>query len=677
MTTHTRLLLMSYTTMAAMIVAIAIAGWLIAIAARESVAVFDSGVAANLDPGEVWHLLEWLVPIVAAGSILLISLVRAAAGPKKRFAEDTPRSQQRLESILKSTVDSIIAIDETGTIKLFNRAAELVFGWTAEEVIGRNVSILMPDPHRSRHDEYLAAYLGTGVPAFLGKLQEVPGRRKDGSTVPIEIAVSECEHEDEWRFTAVLRDITQRQQAQQEIRQLAYYDRLTGLPNRRHFQDRLEEALKAAQQDANSLAVLVIDIDRFKHVNDTLGHSLGDRLLGAAAERLMETLRLRDYVARTSGASHEADEFSTELARVGGNEFSVIVSELSQPMDAAKIAKRVRDLFSTPILLDGRELYVTVSIGIAVFPSDGKDAETLLRCAGAANHHAKRSGGDGFRFYSEQMNLERSRRLFLEGRLRGALARKDFSLRFQPIRDAKGQGVVAAEVLLRWNDSQAGQVSPEEFVPILEETGLIVQVGEWVLENGCATGQAWKLAGYGSVRISVNVSGIQIMNSAIVDTVRRILKKTGLSPRDLELELTESTMMQSDEATDRVFRKLKEMGVGIALDDFGTGCSSLSLLRHVPIERIKIDRSFVKNLSVSGDDRALTSAIIGMAHSLRLKVVAEGVEGEQQQQFLYDHGCDELQGFALGRPVVAEEFARILESVEPAKEDTALGDRVA
>lgn len=638
----------------------------IATAARLLAGTLEWGNSAKFAPPDIWHPFLQAALVVVAASILVVITWCAARRRNGRVTTTSGRNEKSLQIILDSTADGIVTIDETGTIESFNRAAELSFGWTAEEVVGRNVSILTPEPHCSRHDEYIAAYLKTGTARILGKLRDVSAQRKDGSPFPVELSVSEFEHEGRRSFTAVLRDITHRRQAKERIHKLAFYDSLTGLPNRRLLRDQLQRASEAAKRDARSLAVLFIDIDRFKQMNDTIGSSSGDRLIAMVAERLMDSLRLVDYVARVDQGDQDMEgDASGDVARLGGDEFAVILSNISQPGDAAKVAGRIRNAISAPVLLDGRELFVTVSIGIALYPNVAEDADALLRCADVAMRHARGAGGNTFRFYSERMNADRSRRLRLESRLRGALRRKELSLLYQPIFDAVSRHVVGAEALLRWNDSQFGEVSPVEFIPILEDTGLIVPVGEWVLETSAATVRGWRQAGYGEIRLSVNVSVVQIRRSDIRDAVSRALTKAGLSPDALVLEITESTMLEVDEAQFGALRELRAMGVGIALDDFGTGYSSLSLLRSVPIERVKIDRSFVAELTVNGDDRALVSAIIAMAHGLRLKVVAEGVERELQEQFLCAQGCDEVQGYLMGRPVCAEAFERYLNPGAP------------
>ena len=444
-------------------------------------------------------------------------------------------------------------------------------------------------------------------------------------------------------------------QAMEKNRVLAYYDLLTGLPNRQLFADRLERILVHAARHDRLVAICFLDLDGFKRVNDTLGHSIGDQLLCQVAERLMGGLRLSDFVGRSPDAS------PVTVSRLGGDEFTIVLREISNAQDAGRVADRVLDALRKPFVMEGHEVISTASIGIAVFPHDGKRAETLLRNADTAMYWAKGRGRNNWQFYAKSMNDAAKRKLQLERHLRRALERQEFSLHYQPLRDAGCGRLTGAEALLRWEDPELGPVSPVEFIPVAEETGLIVPLGEWVLRTACAQSQEWQAAGFRPLRLAVNLSGRQIRQPTLVDMVARVLQETGLSPAHLELEITESTIMQDDDVTIAAFRELNEMGVGLALDDFGTGYSSLSYLRRFPIGRVKIDRSFVSGIPTNQDDAALAAAIIAMAHGLRLSVVAEGVETREQAEFLRESGCDELQGYLFSPAVPSEQFARFLE----------------
>jgi diguanylate cyclase (GGDEF)-like protein len=451
------------------------------------------------------------------------------------------------------------------------------------------------------------------------------------------------------------REIAQREQAEERIRYLAYYDGLTGLPNRQLFQEQLRRALVWAERQNQCVALLFLDLDRFKQVNDTLGHTVGDALLCEVSDRMTRSLRLGDYLGRPDGRDLEG-----EVSRLGGDEFTVLLSGLASGMDAAKVAQRVLEELAKPIPAGGYELFTTASIGIAVYPADGEDLETLLRNADTAMYQAKSNHGNNFQFYTEAMNATAARKLHLASRLRHALAHDQLELNYQPIRDARSGEVCAAEALLRWYEPEMGVVGPEEFIPIAEDTGLILNIGEWVLRSACAQVRSWQDEGYEPIRIAVNVSTHQLRQPSWLQLVARILAETGVSAHHLELELTESAILAHEDATIRALAELHDMGVGLVLDDFGTGYSSLSSLRRFPIERVKIDRSFVGDITDDPDDAALTTAILSMAQGLQLRVVAEGVETREQADFLRERGCHELQGFLFSPPVTAAEFARFL-----------------
>jgi diguanylate cyclase (GGDEF)-like protein len=459
------------------------------------------------------------------------------------------------------------------------------------------------------------------------------------------------------------REIAQREQAEERIRYLAYYDGLTGLPNRQLFQEQLRRSLVWAEQRNQCVALLFLDLDRFKQVNDTLGHTLGDALLREVSERMTRCLRLGDSVSRADGL-----ELKGEVSRLGGDEFTVLLAGLASGLDAAKVAQRVLDALAQPIRTGGYELYTTASIGIAVYPQDGRDLETLLRNADTAMYQAKSSHGNNFQFYTEALNATAARKLQLASRLRHALERDQLVLHYQPIRDAQSGAVCAAEALLRWSEPEMGAVGPEEFIPIAEDTGMILAIGEWVLRSACTQIRRWQSEGFAPIRIAVNVSTHQLRQPSWPQTVARILAETDVSAAQIELELTESAILAHEDTTIRALAELHDMGVGLTLDDFGTGYSSLSSLRRFPIERVKIDRSFVGDITDDPGDAALTTAILSMAQSLDLRVVAEGVETREQADFLRERGCHELQGFLFSRPVTAAEFARFLARAKPGPE---------
>jgi len=442
-----------------------------------------------------------------------------------------------------------------------------------------------------------------------------------------------------------------------EIQELAYYDPLTGLPNRQLFQERLRPAIERARCGGKQAALLFLDLDGFKAVNDTLGHRAGDHLLKEVGERFRRCVRLSDYLGRPT-----AEPNSESISRLGGDEFTVLLSDVAGPQGAACVAQRILDTLAQPFEIGGREIFAGASIGIALFPDDGEDAETLLRNADTAMYEAKARGRNNVQFFTVALSEESARRLALESRLRHAAQSEDFRLHYQPVRDVASGRLVGAEALLRWSDPESGPVSPAEFIPVAEQCGLIESIGEWVLRAACAQAQAWIEAGYRPIRLAVNLSGHQIQRQGFVPMLRAVLAESGLSPAWLELEITESTIMQDSELTRSALGEISDMGLGLALDDFGTGHSSLYYLKRFPIDRIKIDRSFVDEIPANANDCAITSAIIAMAHSLHLEVVAEGVETQEQMAFLRERGCDQVQGFLFSPAVTAAEFERFLEA---------------
>jgi diguanylate cyclase (GGDEF)-like protein/PAS domain S-box-containing protein len=469
-------------------------------------------------------------------------------------------------------------------------------------------------------------------------------------------------------FVVLARDITERRAAEERIRRLAYFDPLTDLPNREHFRTRLVSLLELGQRRRRSLAVLCIDLDNFKRINDTLGHSVGDELLRAMALRLREELRLGDSVGRPGDGEDPED-----LSRLGGDEFMVLLPQIELPADAAAVAERIVRSVKQPMLLAGgrHEVLVSPSVGIALCPAHGDDYESLVRNADLAMNFAKRQGAGTFAFFEPAMNASALKRLTLEAKLRNAIAAHELSLRFQPQFDL-GTGLVAGmEALLRWQNAELGAVPPAEFIPILEEIGLIPVVGEWVLRAACEQAKAWLDARLPELRVAVNVSGLQLQQRDFPDLIRTILRDTKLPPELLELEITESVVMQNESGTVGMLKELKAIGLEIAIDDFGTGYSSLARLRHFPIDRLKIDRAFVQRLHVSGEDRAIAAAIIAMATTLHLEVVAEGVEHFAQLLFLQDEGCTLAQGFLLGHPLTESEASQLLRRLSDQPEGTA------
>jgi diguanylate cyclase (GGDEF)-like protein len=436
--------------------------------------------------------------------------------------------------------------------------------------------------------------------------------------------------------------------AQEELQDQATHDFLTGLPNRLLFSDRLTQRLAEAQRNSSMLSIMFLDLDRFKLINDGLGHNVGDLLLKQVAERLTSSLRGVDTVAR-----------------MGGDEFTVILSSMIGSSDATTVADRVISSFSEPFQIDEHQLYVTTSIGISVFPTDGADVETLVRSADTAMYRAKEHGGNRYQFCTDNLVDMPGTKIKLENSLRRALGRNELVLHYQPRVNCKTGSILGAEALIRWQHPELGLVFPNQFIPLAEETGLIVPIGEWVVRTACAQNKAWQNEGLPPMEVAVNISARQLQHGDLVATVGSALKDSELDPQYLWLELTESTLMQNPDRAGEILRELKDMGVRISIDDFGTGHSSLSYLKDLPTDSIKIDRSFLKNITHDPDNAAIAGAVIAMAHSLNLKVVAEGIETIEQLEFLRSLNCDEMQGYFVSRPVARDSFAQMLECERP------------
>ena len=472
---------------------------------------------------------------------------------------------------------------------------------------------------------------------------EAVHRRKDGSLYPAEVRLQLSRTENPPVFVAIIQDITARKHAEARLVYLANYDTLTDLPNRVLLGQRLAKAIDEAEHNERLLAVLFIDLDRFKVINDTLGHDSGDELLKVVAQRLSEAVRPGDTVAR-----------------YGGDEFVLVLANVAHIDDVTRVVNKILGRLSPAITIGGRELFVTPSIGITLYPFDDRTGDELLRNADAAMFHAKEQGGNSFRFYTAELNARAERRLTLETSLRHALDRGEFLLHYQPQVDLLSGEILGAEALIRWQHPDWGLVSPAEFIPLAEETGLILPIGEWVLAEACAQARAWHDAGHAALRIAVNLSGRQLSQKDLPEIVASVLKRCAVARGTLELEITESLLMQDLEQTADTLDALVRLGVTVSMDDFGTGYSSLSYLKRLPIDVLKIDQSFVRDINADPDDAAIVQAIIAMAHSLGIKVIAEGVETAEQFAFLRQYRCDGMQGYYFNRPVPPEKFAELL-----------------
>jgi diguanylate cyclase (GGDEF)-like protein len=449
-------------------------------------------------------------------------------------------------------------------------------------------------------------------------------------------------------YEGTVEDITDRKAAEKRVQYLAYYDALTGLPNRTLLQDRIAKALASARRQKHKVALLFLDLDRFKDINDSLGHSFGDILLQEVSARLRGWAREQDTVAR-----------------LGGDEFLIVLTNVKDIPDAAVAAERLMDTMAAGFVIQGHSLSVSCSMGISVFPEHGADSETLIKHADAAMYCAKEQGRNNFQFFTADMNDQVVERLTLENSLRLALEKEELFLVYQPQMDIATGRITGLEALLRWEHPKLGLVPPDKFIRIAENTGLIMPIGEWVLRTACAQARKWQEEGLLAVPVAINVSAVQFRQDGFCDLIGRVLCETGLASEYLELELTESLLLSNAHVTFSVLQDLRAMGLKLAIDDFGTGYSSLSYLKHFPVSKLKIDRSFIRDVAMNPDDAAITTAIISMAKSLNLKVIAEGVEDEAQMSFLRAHQCDEIQGYYFSKPLTVDKVAAKLRGDHP------------
>jgi diguanylate cyclase (GGDEF)-like protein/PAS domain S-box-containing protein len=538
--------------------------------------------------------------------------------------------------------EAIMVTDTGNRIVQVNAAFEQITGYSEAEVIGQDPKLL----GSGRHDSDFFRGMWQALIEKGHWSGEIWDRRKDGTEYPKWVRIDTIRDPDSRisHYVTVFSDISERKASEERIRYLAQHDALTGLPNRFTLAVHLEHALSRAERSGEKIGLMFIDLDNFKTINDTLGHHTGDQLLCEVARRISGVVRKSDIVAR-----------------IGGDEFVVVLETARLPADAATIAQKILDRLNESIVFDGHELHSTPSIGIGIYPEDGRDSETLMKNADVAMYHAKSAGRNNYQFYADHMNQAAAVRVQMEGRLRAALLGDEFLLHYQPQIDLAHDTVDGVEVLIRWQSPELGLVSPASFIPLAEEIGLIVPISEWVLRQSCLTAKRWLEEGIAFGRLSVNISPQQFRQASFPQRLEAILAETGFPAARLELEITESTIMETAEVAVAMLIRLKELGISLAVDDFGTGYSSLAYLKRFPIDRLKIDRSFVADLETDSSDAAIATAVINLAHSLDLAVVAEGVETVGQADFLRRHRCDSVQGYYYSRPVPAEqasEFCR-------------------
>jgi diguanylate cyclase (GGDEF)-like protein/PAS domain S-box-containing protein len=549
---------------------------------------------------------------------------------------------RKLSMAVEQSISSIVITDVKGNIEFVNHKFTEGTGYTLAEVKGKNPRILKSGKHGPEFYKELWDTISNGK-EFRA---DICNRKKDGtlyweflSISPIKDLKGVTTH-----YIAVKLDDTERKRAEEQLKQLAHYDVLTGIPNRTLFEDRLRHTVQLAAREGFSFAIVFLDLDGFKFVNDTQGHHAGDLLLKEVAARITACVRKSDTVAR-----------------MGGDEFEIILSRINEPADAACIVRKVISEVNKPYTLGEHQSSVGVSAGISIFPTDGENTETLIKNADMAMYKVKEHGKNDFMFYNAEMDKAITERMNLEVALKTALERNEFQLHYQPQIDIKTGRIVGCEALIRWRHPEMGLVSPVRFIPLAEEVRLIIPIGQWVIATACRQNMAWQKAGFPPQRISVNLSVKQFQQKDLVGSIKAVLDETGMPPRYLDVEITESCIMRGVEESIRTMQQIKDIGVNISIDDFGTGYSSLVYLKRFPIDILKIDQNFIKNCVSDAADAVITSTIISMSHSLNIMVIAEGVETVEQLELLRVFGCDEVQGYIFSRPVPAEEFTKLLE----------------
>jgi diguanylate cyclase (GGDEF)-like protein/PAS domain S-box-containing protein len=552
-------------------------------------------------------------------------------------------SEARFRVLTESSLDLISVVDADGTLRYQSGALRSLLGFDPAETVGRNVFELV---HRDDAEHMRAAMRRIIETRQSSSPVELRFRHRDGAWRVFESLGTNCLDNPHIRGVVFnSRDVTDRKIIQQRIQHLAYHDNLTGLPNRSLLQDRLAHAIARAERSHRKVAVLFIDLDNFKNINDTLGHDVGDELLRQVSRRLSDCVRVEDTIARQ-----------------GGDEFIVLLDSLEDSRGASLVAQKVLNALRQPLSLGGTEQHVSASVGISLYPEDGRDAQTLMKNADTAMFHGKSLGKNTYQFFTSQMNIAVKRRMTLESALRRAVMQKDFVLHYQPQIDLESGEVIAVEALVRWKTEDSGTVMPGDFIPLAEETGLINEIGEWVLREGCRQAKEWQDQGLSPRRMAVNLSARQFADRGFFDMVTRVLADTRLDPSCLELEITESQVMRQTEGVMTLLNRLSKMGVQLAIDDFGTGYSSLSYLKRLPIQKLKIDQSFIRDITVDPNDTAIVVAIISMAKSLDLETIAEGVETAGQLALLRSKGCRMGQGFYFSAPLRAEALYPLLKS---------------
>jgi diguanylate cyclase (GGDEF)-like protein/PAS domain S-box-containing protein len=611
---------------------------------------------ANRANGEQFPVEITLAPAGTGADVTFTAFIRDISD-RRRAQQELASREKRFRTIVEKSWSGVVLLGGDLRFSFAGSSTQHLIGYEDRELIGRSLFEFVHPHDLDKAKTVLGDVLSSPNHEAHGELRFL---HKQGHWVWLEGFGQNMLHEPSVGAIVLnYRDVSQRKQTEKQLEYRAYYDSLTGLPNRLLFRDRLVNSLGAAKRNRVGVAVMYLDVDHFKLVNDGLGHSFGDRLLADIAQRLHGALRASDTISR-----------------IGGDEFSVLLPEVLSAEAVAGVARKVLESLTKPFRVDGHELFVTASIGISCYPNDGEDAETLLKCADAAMYRAKELGRNQAQLFTASMNERYVRRLALEQHLHHAIERGQLELWYQPVYDRARRRVVSVEALLRWRDPSRGLIQPTEFIGLAEETGMIIPIGEWVIRTACRQLRQWHEQGLETLRMAVNISAVQLQQRDLVDVVRTALEESQLAAHCLELEITESAAMQNFELTMKVLRELRALGVGVAVDDFGTGQSSLTYLKHFPIDTVKIDKEFLRDVIIDETAAAIVSYVINLAHTLQLNVVAEGVETEEQYTFLRHYGCDQMQGYLFSKPVPAAEILPVLRQMplRPATVETKRPD---
>ncbi|HJV17025.1 MAG TPA: EAL domain-containing protein [Bacillales bacterium] len=618
--------------------------------------------------GAIDYILKPFDPIIlkakVEGFVEIYKMTRKLIQQKEILADKTKElekanlelsrttSELRISEVLanvinETSIDSMIIINEDGLILKVNPAVKKMFYYDELEIIDKSITLLFSEQDSKKFIRSILAVINC-LESIVGTedLKEVMVTRSDGSLFPAEIQIGKRYVQDKYIIACTIRDITKKKQDQEMIRHMAYHDSLTDLPNRRLLNEQLTIKLNHAKRNNQTLVIMYLDIDRFKYINDSLGHFIGDKVLQVVANRLKENLSEGDL-----------------LARVGGDEFNIILSNLNRE-NSLEMTENILEKFKQPIHIDNYELYITTSIGISIFPYDGEDSSVLMKNADAALYRAKEQGKNKYKVFHSGMNIQSYKTFTLQNELRKAIERKELALVYQPRINIETGTVVGAEALLRWNHPNWGTIPPADFIPLAEETGQIIEIGEWVLKTVCKQMKEWEESGLVPIRIAVNFSAQQFLQKELIDNIKKTLREMDIDPNLIEIEITESVLMGNEDHIIKTLNQLRNLGIWISIDDFGMGYSSLNYLRRFPVNILKIDKSFIRDIfNPLSDCRALISTIITLAHSLNMSVIAEGVETEEQLTVLRNFKCFEIQGYYFSPPIVPKEFETFIRLV--------------